>query len=100
LREAAPEINFATNCGGANQLRRSCVRIAGQISPFENHRTRLAGQEPLDNNPDRKSSVEQTELSLFGSTSRLQCNVFLRENMPLEPGHAHPSLVYDEFESG
>jgi hypothetical protein len=94
------KINFAINCGGANQLRRFCVRIAGQVSPFENHRTRLAGQGSLDNNPDRESSTEQTEPSLFGSTSRLQCNVFHRENMPLEPGRAHPSLVYDEFEFG
>jgi len=69
-------------------------------SPGRYRLSKIIAQGSLDNNPDRESSAEQIEPSLFGSTSRLQCNVFLRDNMPLEPGHAHPSLVYDEFESG
>jgi hypothetical protein len=69
-------------------------------SPVRYRRSTIIGQGLQDKNPDREFSAEQTGPSLFGSTSRRQCNVFLRENKPLEPGHAHPSLVYDEFASG
>jgi hypothetical protein len=74
-------------------------------SPCRYRRSKIIGQGSQGKNRwtiilTGESSAEQTGPSLFGSTSRLQCNVFLRENMPLEPGHAHPALVYDEFESG
>jgi hypothetical protein len=78
----------------------TCSAAVAFESPGRYCRSKIIGQGSLDKNPDRESSAEQTEPSLFGSTSRLQCNVFLRDNMPLEPGHGHPSLVYDEFESG
>jgi hypothetical protein len=69
-------------------------------SPGRNRRSRIFGQESQDKNPDRESLAEQTGPSLCGFTSRRQCNVFRRKNMPLELGRAHPALVYDGSESG